>query len=322
MKNKSKIKPTRIDSTVIDESDILDLENERITDIKGIGAFAKKSAVVFGLIFSIFLIGTIYDATTKASSMLLNSPALGIFYIILIVALIGVIGYSLIDQIISYKKLKRIDKLQQKGEELVKNPTKDVHSYAKEIITPYLNHEDSDIANRAKSLLDELDSMMVDEVLQRVDEKLLEPLDALSRKKITKYASQTALSTAISPVALIDAALIISRSHVMVHDIAKIYGYRPNFLGEVVLFKKVFAALAFASVTEILANHSHDIFGTTMLSKFSLHTAQGMANGILVARIGIGVIKTCRPMHYKQKSDGFLKSLSKVIAQSLFNKDK
>ena len=322
MKKDSTIKPTRIESAVIDESDIIDLENERITDIKGIGAFFKKSAVVFGLIFSIFLIGTIYDATTQASSMLLNAPVLGIFYIALIVALIGVIGYSLIDQIISYKKLKRIDKLQQEGDLLVKNPTNDVHSYAKGLITPYLKHEDNEIAKRAKSLLSELDSMMVDEVLERVEEKLLEPLDALSRKKITKYASQTALSTAISPVALIDAALIISRSHVMVHDIAKIYGYRPNFLGEIVLFKKVFAALAFASVTEILANHSHDLFGTTMLSKLSLHSAQGMANGILVARIGIGVIKSCRPMHYNQKSEGFLKSLSKVIAQSLFSKDK
>jgi len=322
MKESKIIEPTRVESIAIDESDIIDLENERITDIKGIGSFAKKSALVLGLFFSIIFIGTIYDAIFQASSMIQNAPILGVVYIALLLALIGVIGYTLYEQVVSYRKIKRIDTLQLRGDELVKNPTKDVHSYAKEVIKPYLDHEDSDIQNRAKELLSELDSMMEDEVLQRVEEKLLEPLDKLSRTKITKYASQTALSTAISPVALIDAALIISRSHVMVHDIAKIYGYRPNFFGEIVLFKKVFTALAFASVTDILANHSHDIFGTTLLSKLSLHSAQGMANGILVARIGIGVIKSCRPMHYNQKSDGFLKSLSKVIAQSLFSKDK
>jgi len=78
--------------------------------------------------------------------------------------------------------------------------------------------------------------------------------------------------------------------------------------------------LAFASVTEILANHSQDILGTSILSKLSTHGAQGVANGILIARVGIGTIKSCRPLHYKEQNEGFLKSLSKVIIEALFSK--
>jgi len=163
---------------------------------------------------------------------------------------------------------------------------------------------------------------MYDEVLDRLDEKLLQPLDTLAREAIMKYANQTALSTAISPVALIDAVLILSRSHVMVHDIAKIYGYRPNLLGEISLFKKVFLTLAFASVTDILANHSHDILGTSLLSKLSLHGAQGVANGILVARVGLGTIRSCRPLLYHDRGEGFLRGLTKVIVQTLFSRNK
>ena len=314
------MQPLRLAEENVLYEDIESFENERLTAIKGIGSFAKKSILVLGLLFSIMIISTVYDASMTASSMLANAPILGVVYLVMIFSLIGIIGFSLIQQYLGYMKIRRIDTLQEKGAAFVKNPKAAVHPYAKEIIEKYLYHDNEDIAMRARSLEKEIDSLMYDEVLERVDEKLLQPLDKLAREIIVKYANQTAISTAISPVALIDAVLILSRSHVMVHDIAKVYGYRPNLLGEISLFKKVFVTLAFASVTDILANHSHDIIGTSLLSKLSVHGAQGVANGILIARVGIGTIKSCRPLHYKEKNEGFLKSLSKVIVEALFSK--
>ncbi len=312
--------PLRLAEENVLYEDIESMEKERVTAIKGIGSFAKKTMLVLGLLFSIMIIGTVYDASMSASSMLSNAPVLGVIYLVMLFSLIGIIGSSIVKQYLGYIKIRRIDTLQEKGAAFVKNPTADVHPYAKEVVEKYLYHDNEDIALRARSLYKEIDSLMHDEVLERVDEKLLQPLDKLAREVIVKYANQTAISTAISPVALIDAVLILSRSHVMVHDIAKIYGYRPNLLGEISLFKKVFVTLAFASVTEILANHSHDILGTSLLSKLSVHGAQGVANGILIARVGIGTIKSCRPLHYKERNEGFLKSLSKVIVEALFSK--
>lgn len=314
------MQPQRLAEENILYEDIESFEKERVTAIQGIGSFAKKSILVLGLIFSIMIIGTVYDASMTASSMLVNAPVLGVIYLMMLFSLIGIIGFAIVKQYLGYVKIRRIDTLQEKGAAFVKMPTSAVHPYAKEVIAPYLTHDNKDIAARAYSLDKEIDSLMHDEVLERVDEKLLQPLDKLARETIVKYANQTAISTAISPVALIDAVLIISRSHVMVHDIAKIYGYRPNLLGEISLFKKVFVTLAFASATEILANHSHDILGTSLLSKLSVHGAQGVANGILIARVGLGTIKSCRPLHYKERNEGFLKSLSKVIVEALFSK--
>ena len=314
------VKPKRLENEDVIYEDIESFEKERITAIQGIGSGAKKTLLVLGLFFAIMMIGTIYDASMTASSMLSNAPILGAIYLVMLFSLIGILGYAIIKQYLGYVKIRRIDALQKRGEDLIKIPSSDVYAYAKEVITPYLHHDNEDIAARAQSLDEEIDTLLEDEVLERLDEKLLQPLDTLSREVIVKYANQTALSTAISPVALIDAVLILSRSHVMVHDIAKIYGYRPNLLGEISLFKKVFVTLAFASVTEILANHSHDILGTSLLSKLSVHGAQGVANGILIARVGIGTIKSCRPLHYHDKNEGFLKSLTKVIVSALFSK--
>jgi putative membrane protein len=318
--SKELLSPTRIEDEAVVIEELESMERERVTALKGIGSFAKKSMLVLGLLFSLILIGTLYDATISASSMLSNAPVVGVVYLVLLFTLLGIITASIFKQYLGYKKIARIDRLQERGAKLLTSPTQDVVSYAKEVTMQYIYHDNTDIATRAKAFMQEIDTLMYDEVLERLDERLLQPLDKLARESIVKYANQTALSTAISPVALIDAMLILSRSHVMVHDIAKIYGYRPNLLGEIALFKKVFVTLAFASVTDILANHSHDILGTSLLSKLSLHGAQGVANGILVARVGIGTIKSCRPLHYKASNEGFLKSLTRVIVEAIFKR--
>ncbi len=313
-----------LDPTVVDEKDIIgdieELEEERLTQIKGIGSFAKKSMITLGLLFSIILVGTLYDVTQSVGSMMQNAPFIGVVYLGLIFSFIGLVGYGIFKQYRSYVSLKRIDSLQERGLKLIKKPTKDVINYANEIISVYEQHPDKGIRRKAETLRGEIQTLMHDEVIDRIDEVLLKPLDKKAQKAIIKYSNQTAISTAISPVAFIDALLILSRSYAMVNDIAKIYGYRPTFVGELVLIKRVFINLAFASVTDILTNHSHDILGTTILSKLSYHGAQGIANGILTARVGLGTIKSCRPILYKDKNSGFLKSLSKTITDTIFKK--
>ena len=297
-------------------------ELKRLTKLKAMGIFAKKGLIFSALLASLIVIGTIYDAAFTASSMLQTMPVLGTVYLLLLISLVGIVLYTLVKQYIGYAKLKRIDKLQLEGLEQLKNPTKDVYAYAKKIIAKYENSEDREIAENAKKVKAELDSMMSDEVIERMDELLLKPLDVKAKKIIVNYASQTAVSTAISPVAFIDAILIISRSYAMIGDISKVYGYKPNFLGELALIKNVFINLAFASVTELLTHHSSDVVGSTMLSKLSMHGAQGLANGVLTARVGLGTIKSVRPLIYKDKNEGFLKNLTKNIIDKIFSNKK
>jgi putative membrane protein len=315
------LEPKRMDEDAI----IKEVENEekkRFTSLKAIGGFAKKSMLIGGLLASLIVIGTIYDAAFTASSMLSTMPVLGVIYLLLLISLVGILGSVLVKQYLGYIKLKRIDKLQQEGLELIKNPTKDVKEYALKVISVYENHTDPLICKNAQKAKDELPHMLDSEVIDRIDELILKPLDEKAKSIILNYSSQTAVSTAISPVAFIDAILIISRSHAMIGDISKLYGYRPNFLGEIALVKNVFINLAFASVTELLTHHSGDVLGSTVLSKLSMHGAQGVANGVLTARVGLGTIKSVRPIIYKDKNEGFLKNLTKNIINKIFYTNK
>ncbi len=337
MKDKT---PTRIDESTISSEktktidpqrvaedefyqEVEEEQTKRLTKLKAMGGAMKKSLLVASLLASLIVIGTIYDATFTATSMLQNAPVLGAVYLLILLSLIGIITFSLIKQYIGYAKLKRIDKLQLEGLRLIKNPTNDVKAYALKVIAQYENHQDADVRENAKKAKSELDELMDAEVINRVDELLLQPLDVKAKRLIANYSTQTAVSTAISPVAFIDAILIISRSYVMIGEISKLYGYKPNFLGELKLIKNVFINLAFAGATELLTHHSGDVLGSTILSKLSVNSAQGVANGVLTARVGLGSIKSVRPILYKDKNEGFLKNLIKNIVSKIFsNKNK
>lgn len=293
-------------------------EKKRLTTLKGISTFAKKSAIVMGLIAGIVVIGALYDAFFSASSMLQNAPLLGFVYILMIISLIGILGFGIAKEYMGYRKIKRIDQIQEEAARLRTRKGKAAREFAQKIIAMYQAHEDPEIRAEVVAFSAELPSLMDDEIMQRLEEKVLAPMDAKARDIIAKYANQTALSTAISPVAVIDAVLILSRSHVMIKEIAKVYNLRPNLAGELVLVKKVFVNLAFAGVSDILLHHSHDILGASVLSKVSAHGAQGVANGILTARVGLSAQKACRPLPLMKREEGFLKNILKMITKSLF----
>ncbi len=297
-------------------------EKKRLTKLKSISLFAKKGLIFAGLLASFIVIGTIYDAVFTATSMLATVPILGVLYLGLLLSLVGIISYVLFKQYVGYSKLKRIDSLQVEGLALIKNPNEKTKEYALKVISQYEKSEDKDVRESAKKAKLELENMLDSEVIARVDELLLKPLDAKARSIILNYSTQTAISTAISPVAFIDAILIISRSYAMVGDISKLYGYKPNLAGELVLAKNIIINIAFASVTELLTHHGGDVVGGTMLSKLSTHGAQGVANGVLTARVGLGTIKSVRPIVYKDKNEGFLKNLTKNIISKIFSNKK
>ena len=241
--------------------------------------------------------------------MMNNMPILGIIYLIGVLILTFIIFYLLFKQYLGYKKLKRIEKLQEKSRLFKEYPNEKIKEFASEIVS-HLNKKDDF----------EMDNLMYDEIIDELERQILIPIDKDAKKIIIKYSNQTAISTAISPVAFIDALLILSRSFIMINEIAKLYGYRPNFMGELRLFKKILFNLAFAGATEILVHHLHDFIGSSILSKLSYHSAQGVANGILTARIGIATIKACRPINYNDNDQSFLKGLTKKIFSTILAK--
>ncbi len=284
----------------------------------------KKSYTLTVLILSAltaFLIGSIYDVYERFFSIFNNTPLLGIFYatsifiFFIVLILIGVKEFK------GYKKLKNIEDMQERVKKLQNNPTEEVFSFADKIIDIYINHPKKEIKEKALEIQKELKErvFLKEEVLEFLDERFFKYLDEEAYKLITKYSNQTALSTAISPVALIDMALILSRSWAMISEISKVYGFKPNFASKILLLKRVSFNLIFASVTDLASDYLSSVIGTSLLSKLSYHSAQGLANGVLIARIGVATINSCRVIYFRKRIN-YVEYIAKKLLETLLGR--
>ena len=303
----------------IDEKNILTEENEDIPQKE-----KKNNNLTTVLILSAlsaFLIGSIYDIYYRFLSIFQNTPYLGFLYILSILIFTASLFFIALKQYQGYRNLKEIENRQEKARKLSQNPTKEVFSFAKEILSVYINHPNEKIRQKALEIEKEIEENIIlkDEVLDILEEKLFKELDNEAYKLISKYSNQTALSTAISPVALIDVILILSRSWAMISQISKVYGFKPNFTGKMILLKKVSLNLIFASVTDLASDYLSSIIGTSLLSKLSYHSAQGLANGVLIARIGVATIKSCRVIYFRKRIN-YVEYIAKKLLETLLGR--
>ncbi len=314
-KQKEHISPQKVD---VDLNEITKEEEEIKKESK------KRNYTLIILILSAltaFLIGSIYDIYERFFSIFNNTPLLGIFYALSLFIFFIILIFIGIKEFKGYKKLKNIENMQKIAKNLQNNPTEEVFSFTDKILDIYTNHPDEEIRAKAIEIQKELKErvFLKEEVLEFLDERFFTYLDKKAYKLITKYSNQTALSTAISPVALIDMILILSRSWAMITEISKVYGFKPNFASKILLLKRVSFNLIFASVTDLASDYLSSIIGTSLLSKLSYHSAQGLANGVLIARIGVATINSCRVIYFKKRIN-YVEYIAKKLLETLLGR--
>lgn len=160
------------------------------------------------------------------------------------------------------------------------------------------------------------------EVLALFSQSVLHPLDQRAVGIVTNHASQTALLTALSPLAVLDAAFSLWRNVRMVREIAMVYEGRPGSLGTFRLVRDVLLNMAAAGATEWLSDAGADLFGSNVAASLSVKIGQGMAMGILSVRVGLIAMRLCRPIpfddgeqpRFTHLRDQVLTSLSRILS--------
>ncbi len=114
-------------------------------------------------------------------------------------------------------------------------------------------------------------------------------------------------------MALLDAGIIIWRSFLLTKDVAKLYGFKPGWLSTIVLLKQGAFNIFFAGAAELASEYANEAAGSSITSKISTSAGQGITNGILLARLGYGVMEACRPLPIRTKRDSFINAIYKSI---------
>ena len=120
--------------------------------------------------------------------------------------------------------------------------------------------------------------------------------DKQAREKIGRYAAESAVIIAVSPLAMADMFFIAWRNIRMINQIARIYGIELGYFSRVRLFRGVLFNIAFAGASELVREVGVDWMSQDLMGRLSARAAQGVGAGLLTARLGIKAMELCRPL--------------------------
>ncbi|WP_370560166.1 TIGR01620 family protein [Edwardsiella tarda] len=126
---------------------------------------------------------------------------------------------------------------------------------------------------------------------------LVQPvLDSQACREISRYAAESTLMIAVSPLALVDMAFIAWRNLRLINRIAALYGIELGYYSRLRLFRLVLLNIAFAGASELVREVGMDWVSQDLAARLSARAAQGIGAGLLTARLGIKAMELCRPL--------------------------
>jgi putative membrane protein len=152
------------------------------------------------------------------------------------------------------------------------------------------------------------------EAMQLFERIVLRPLDEAAYGAVRRAARDTAIGASVSPVAGIDALIVLWRSLRMVREVAQVYGLRPTRLSVLALVRRMFVTATFAVTADMVGDVLGAHLGGRLAGLVSGKLAEGVYAGVRTARLGLLAIEQCRPLPFAADDRPNLRQL---VAQSL-----
>ena len=152
------------------------------------------------------------------------------------------------------------------------------------------------------------------EAMQLFERIVLRPLDEAAYAAVRRAARDTAIGASVSPVAGIDALIVLWRSLRMVREVAQVYGLRPTRLSVLALVRRMFVTATFAVTADVVGDVLGAHLGGRLAGLLSGKLAEGVYAGVRTARLGLLAVEQCRPLPFASDDRPNLRQL---VAQSL-----
>jgi putative membrane protein len=264
---------------------------------------------------AILLIGWLgLEAYDYVAGLFERSPLLGVgFAVVLALFVLGALG-ALGRELADLRRLERAEELRLLGERLIGS---EVHgqadAYVGQLQRMYRGR--ADLAEQlARFELQASDALTDGERVRLFARTVLTPLDRDARRLVTRGARDIGALTALSPLGLLDSAIVLWRTLIMLRAIARLYGGRPGIAASLRLLRRTLAHVLAAGVGELLSDAAIETAGASLLSVVSARLGQGAVHGLLAARLGLAAVQICRPVPFVE---GELPSMKQLRAELL-----
>jgi putative membrane protein len=247
------------------------------------------------------------------SELWLNQPIIAALYT---GAFTLIVGMGVKFGVNEYRHLKRLKKLQRWHNASQRMDSGEQIGEALRLCK-HINKElpDNEVVNKALAQWQGAlrDTFTDKDVMDLYSQTVLQQIDEQALKVVSRYASETSLMVAISPLAVVDMALVMWRSIKMIEQICALYGVKLGYWSRIKLIKTVLKNVVYAGVSELIADVGAAALSLELAGKLSARAAQGLGAGLLTGRLGFKVMQLCRPVPAPPDKQKRLSDLSKHL---------
>lgn len=147
---------------------------------------------------------------------------------------------------------------------------------------------------------------------------LLDPIDEQVDAVVDRRAAQTAVATAMASSSF-DPLIVSWQSLRLVHQVSQLYGGRPGVWGTLRLLRRGMTMVVFADLVDLAAQAAAQAATgvvTSRLLALGSRATEGLANGLLMLRLGEAVKEQCRPIPSTRSRGGLVRRLVNTIRRS------
>ncbi|MFT5788866.1 MAG: putative membrane protein [Shewanella sp.] len=141
--------------------------------------------------------------------------------------------------------------------------------------------------------------------------------DIAAKKIVRRFAQESALLLAASPLAVLDMAIILWRNQSMINQLARCYGIELGYWSRIKLIRGIITNIIYAGTSEIVTDLGTQLLSVEMSGKLSARLGQGLGGGLLTARLGYQAMALCRPLEFNEQTKPKLKGIHKELLLDL-----
>ena len=153
------------------------------------------------------------------------------------------------------------------------------------------------------------------EVLQLFSGSVLSSADRQALDRIGTHAGDVAVMVAVSYFPAVDMLLVLWRQLKVVEDVTAIYGLSPGYWGQIRLLRKVLRNMALAGAAEVATEVGVEALGAGVAARLSGALAQGVAAGVLTARLGLRTMDACRGIPWTPEERPRLRAITTAMIE-------
>lgn len=296
-----------------DQESLLEASGGAAADA-GPGAARRPRHGLFAAVGGAILLGTL-ELLTALGNAWTSADLLGLAWGGLGLVILLIATRTLISEVARARRLDRHDRLREALARLPTATADDITESTRALARHLSLDQDAPDWQALRDALEPHHDGQ--ETRDLLEHHLMVPRDRAAIRLISRMSSETAVMVAVSPLTLVDMALVAWRHLVMVNRITRLYGLELSRLGRIKLWRQILHDMAFAGAAEMATDTGIELLSLDLTGRLSARASQGLASGLLAARLGLRAQALCRPLPFTDATRPRLGDLRRKLWQRL-----